>query len=153
MNLAYDMQKFEITMLDNKETQECFIVYDIISLLGEAGGFLGICLGYSGLSMVEFLSKLGINDVVNRRKVDETCFYVFLIIFAYWSSFVASDYYNENEIMELIAEDGILQPPDITICRIDPMHPICEVLASYAMTNEEVRCNFLSNLCTAFLEF
>ena len=92
MNLAYDMQKFEITMLDNKETQESFIVYDIISLLGEAGGFLGICLGYSGLSMVEFLSKFGINNVVNRRKVDKTCFFFFFIIFAYWSSFVASDY-------------------------------------------------------------
>ena len=102
-------------------------------------------LGYSGLSMVEFLSKLGINDVVNRRKVDKTCFYVFLIIFAYWSSFVASDYYNENEIMELIVEDGILQPTDITICRIDPKHPICEVLSSYGMTNEEVRYNFPSN--------
>lgn len=146
MNLAYDMHKFEITMLDNKETQESFIVYDIIALLGESGGFLGICLGYSGLSMVEFLSKLGIKDVVNRRRVDKTCFYVSLIIFAYWSSFVASDYFNENEIMELIVEDGILQPPDITICRIDPVHPICEVLSSYGMTNEEVWCNIPSNI-------
>ena len=138
LNVAYDLQKFEVRMLDNKKTQESFIVYDIVALLGEAGGFLGICLGYSGLSMVEFLSKLGIKDVVDRRRVDKACFYASLIIFAYWSSLVASDYYNEIEIMELIVEDGILQPPDITICRIEAIDPVCDLLASYAMSPEEV---------------
>ena len=134
--VAYN-NKFEITMLDKKETHESFIVYDIISFLGEAGGFLGICLGYSGLSMVEFLSQLGIRNIVNRKRVDKACFYAALIIFAYWSSSVASDYHNETEVMELISEDGILQPPDITICRIDPP-PLCSYLQLNEHEYEEV---------------
>ena len=114
-SLTFD-NKFELTMLDTLEAHESFIAYDGIAFLGEVGGFLGICLGYSAVSMIEFLSKFVIKDNLRRGKFDKSCFYVMLTIFAYWSSYVVSDHYKENEVMDLKVEEGIM-PPDITLCR------------------------------------
>ena len=110
--------KFELTMLDTLEAHESFVAYDGIAFLGEVGGFLGICLGYSAVSIIEFLSKFVIKDNLRRGKFDKTCFYVMLTVFAYWSSYVVSDHYKENEVMDLKVEEGIM-PPDITICRFE----------------------------------
>ena len=105
----------EITLDDTLELHESFIGYDAISFLGEAGGTLGMCLGWSLLFFVELLLDYAVQDSKLHIKLTRFSIFSLLMIFLYWSSSTMIDYYEQSESMELDLET-MTYPPHITVC-------------------------------------
>ena len=106
----------EITLDDTLELHESFIGYDGISFIGEAGGTLGMCLGWSLLFVIELLLDYAVKNSNLHRKLTRFSIFSLLLIFVYWSSSTMIDYYQQNESMELGLET-MTYPPHITICK------------------------------------
>ena len=105
----------EITLDDTLELHESFIGYDAISFIGEAGGTLGMCLGWSLLFFVELLLDYAVQDSKLHKKLNRVGIFSLLLIFLYWSSSTMIDYNEQSESMELSLET-MTYPPHITIC-------------------------------------
>ena len=105
----------EITLDDTLELHESFIGYDGISFVGEAGGTLGMCLGWSLLFFVELLLDYAVHDSNVHKKLTRFSIFSLLLIFLYWSSSTIIDYNEQSESMELSLET-MTYPPHITIC-------------------------------------
>ena len=111
---------FEISMDENIEVHESFITYGAVNLIGDLGGTMGMCLGWSAFYFIEkflihFLSK---RTHTQNKNIVVT---LLLALFLFWSSYVVNDYINETESMELEVENEIY-PPLVTICRMAPTY-------------------------------
>ena len=115
-NDIYAPQVREITLDDTLEFHKSFIGYDGISFIGEAGGTLGMCLGWSLLFFVELLLDYVVKNSFLRKKLTRLGIFSLLLIFLYWSSSTLIDYHEQSESMELGFETT-MYPPHITICR------------------------------------
>ena len=111
---------FEIAMDENIEVHESFITYGAVNLIGDLGGTMGMCLGWSAFYFIEkflihFFSKT--SYMQNKNIV----VMLLLSLFLFWSSYVVNDYINETESMELVVENKIY-PPVVTVCRMAPTY-------------------------------
>ena len=111
---------FEVAMDENIEVHESFITYGAVNLIGDLGGTMGMCLGWSAFYFIEkflihFFSKT--SHMQNKTIV----VMLLLALFLFWSSYVVNDYVNETESMELVVENEIY-PPVVTICRMAPTY-------------------------------
>ena len=114
-NDPYSLKTREITLDDTLELHESFINYDGISFIGEAGGTLGMCLGWSGLFFIELLLDYAVHDSNLHMKLTRFSILSLFLIFLYWSSSTIIDYNEQSESMELSLET-MTYPPHITIC-------------------------------------
>ena len=109
-----DPCELSITMDEYLIVHQSVISYDMINLIGEIGGTLGLFLGWSSLFFMETLFGLASKRSAGYRKLS---IFIFLIIFAYWSSAVIGDYSQEAKATELNPLEEIY-PPHVTICKI-----------------------------------
>ena len=107
----------EITMDQTMVVQETSIEYNIINLIGEVGGTLGMGLGWSIFFFWELLVGVVTKERKARMKLNWFGFMSLFGIFIYWSSGAVMDFHYESESMELNLEDKMF-PPHITICKI-----------------------------------
>ena len=115
-NNIYAPKIREITLDDTLELHESFIGYDGISFIGEAGGTLGMCLGWSLLFFIEVLLDYTVKNSNLHKKLNRLGIFSLLLIFLYWSSSTVIDYHEQSESMELALETATY-PPHITVCR------------------------------------
>ena len=97
---------------------DSFIGYNAISFIGETGGTLGMCVGWSALFFMELLLSFIIKDIVTKDNLRRISLVFLMIIFTYWCSFSIKDYNDEVESMELNLVPE-MYPPHLTICRIE----------------------------------
>ena len=106
----------EITLDDTLELHESLIAYDGVSFIGETGGTLGMCLGWSLFFFIESLLDYAVKNSNMHKKLTRLSTLSLLMIFLYWFSFTIIDYHEQSESMELGLET-MTYPPYITICR------------------------------------
>ena len=111
--------ELRITMSSMFEQKDTSISYNFSSLLSEAGGIMGLFLGWSFLSMIlyliSFLPKQRFETILN-----EFLTIALIIGFFFWSKDLFQSYMNESESFEVQVErvGNELKPPFITVCPI-----------------------------------
>ena len=111
--------ELRITMSSLFEQKDASVSYNFSSLLSEAGGIMGLFLGWSFLSMIlysiSFLPKQRFETLLNDMLT------IALIIgFFFWSKDLFQSYMNESESFEVQVErvGNELEPPFITVCPV-----------------------------------
>lgn len=115
--------ELRITMSSLFEQKDASVSYNFSSLLSEAGGIMGLFLGWSFLSMIlyliSFLPKQRFETLLN-----EMLTIALIVGFFFWSKDLFQSYMNESESFEVQLErvGNELEPPFITVC------PVIDVL-------------------------
>ena len=94
---------------------ESEIAFGWVHMIGEIGGIIGMCLGWSVLSFLEMMNHFGGRVGANSSILKKTNIGILILIFFYWSYDTFRDYDQQTEAMELLLETDI-NPPYVTIC-------------------------------------
>ena len=107
-----------ITVDENFEVHDSYIPYGIGNLMGEVGGTLGMCLGWSTLFFTEVLISFLIKSKITRKPLNRMSIIIMITIFLYWSSDFLKQYSEESESMELTLEKDNYAP-HIMLCKVE----------------------------------
>ena len=107
-----------ITVDENLEVRNSYVPYGIGNLMGEVGGTLGMCVGWSILFFTEVLITFLIKNKITRKTLNRMSIIIIITIFLYWSSDFLKQYDEESESMELTLEKEN-SPPHIMLCKIE----------------------------------
>ena len=118
-DVDWSFEDLMITVDENLEVHNSYIPYGIGNLMGEVGGTLGMCVGWSILFFTEVLISFLIkNDKISRKTLHKMSIIIIITIFLYWASDFLKQYDEESESMELTLE-AKNYAPHIMLCKID----------------------------------
>ena len=117
-DVDWDHKDLLITVDENLEVHNSYVPYGIGNLMGEVGGTLGMCVGWSILFFTEVLITFLIKNKITRKTLHRMSIIIIITIFLYWSSDFLRQYDEESESMELTLEKENY-PPHIMLCKIE----------------------------------
>ena len=117
-DVDWDHKDLLITVDENLEVHNSYVPYGIGNLMGEVGGTLGMCVGWSILFFTEVLITFLIKNKITRKTLHRMSIIIIITIFLYWSSDFLKQYNEESESMELTLEKENY-PPHIMLCKIE----------------------------------
>ena len=89
---------------ENLLTYKSKLTFGWLNMVGEIGGTVGLCLGWSLMSFLEMTNLFGHNigaDLSILKKINAS---LLILVFLYWSYGLFDDYHRETESMELVLE-------------------------------------------------
>ena len=107
-----------ITVDENLEVHKSYVPYGIGNLMGEVGGTLSMCVGWSILFLTEVLITFLIKNKIARKTLHRMSIIIIITIFLYWSSDFLKQYDEESESMELSLEKDNYAP-HIMLCKVE----------------------------------